>query len=130
LKGSPNILKKALIRSVYLRFTIVCSIVGSRNFENNLKRVAIKKSLRTSGLGNLVLDGIQTLIERASWDWVLNINITYYILQKNITHVTCYMVYTRSYTLSFLIFPFPFLGTGTGIIQFSSRILRREICSR
>jgi hypothetical protein len=32
--------------------------------------------------------------------------------------------------LSFLIFPFPFSGTEMGSIKFSSRISRREICSR
>jgi hypothetical protein len=33
-------------------------------------------------------------------------------------------------TLSSLVFPFPFLGTGTGSVKFRSRISRREICSR
>jgi len=38
---------RASIRSIYLRFIVVCNSLGSRKFENILKRVAIQKSLRT-----------------------------------------------------------------------------------
>ena len=40
LLGLPN----------YLRFVVLCDILGSRKFCNHLERVAVQKSLRTPGL--------------------------------------------------------------------------------
>jgi len=45
-KGRQNI----LLHHSTLDSSKVCSILGSRKFENILKRVAIQKSLRTPGL--------------------------------------------------------------------------------